>query len=384
MMRLTILAIGLVAVCAFNGGNTPSFVDPTEPTLEGVVMANYHEFDRTKKARCAGTPTSDTSACWSDNDGASFRYGCIEGDNRIFTDACGMDGLCGDCEGNWKWGGEQQDVCYDDGKNLYSFTCGEQAPKEEVEVEEEPGYSRVSALLVSTCAELGWPLQPGDLSVCGYSKLVDNSCLNGKKAHTGNFDSAQAMCQALGARLCTVEELNNDETKGTGCKGDCAAVRSSSTCPNGQPGHMTTAGASKCKNKFPPTCVPDSDTAAVRCCADAVAGSATALAKPYPAGFSPAMASDYKITDGGCGKGASIAKYSCWTAPDGNSMRFACHDDNDFIFYQSCGTDAKCSPTSCSGDFRKTNEVATQCYTRPEDGYLYHYHCPGKGSKRGL
>ena len=49
-----------------------------------------------------------------------------------------------------------------------------------------------------SCAELGWRLQPGDLSVCGGSKVLYGACAS------GDFDAAAEICTAAGARLCTV------------------------------------------------------------------------------------------------------------------------------------------------------------------------------------
>ena len=69
----------------------------------------------------------------------------------------------------------------------------------------------------------------------------------------------------MGARLCTSEELANDEAKGGGCKADCKGVWSADTCDGG---HTWQAGAAKCLKDFPSACGDSSAKAAVRCCAD--------------------------------------------------------------------------------------------------------------------
>eukprot|EP01043_Picozoa_sp_COSAG02_P025042 COSAG02_NODE_1393_length_12906_cov_6.298352_1_plen_4217_part_01 len=91
-----------------------------------------------------------------------------------------------------------------------------------------------------TCASLrqehgGWPLSPnGSPDVCGESDMPSG-------CETGNYMHARSTCESVGARLCTVVELQNDETIGTGCQFDFQETWSSDACSGG---HLTTVGNS--------------------------------------------------------------------------------------------------------------------------------------------
>jgi hypothetical protein len=128
-----------------------------------------------------------------------------------------------------------------------------------------------------------WPTQSGDVMVCGESDqgLGPNhtSHCYGAAGATGTdaigWVQAHTICANAGARMCTVDELEADETRGTGCSHDRAMVWTGEAghCAAGE--HMTVIGAgggtSRRRN-----CVSDSGSAAVRCCADAVTATATA------------------------------------------------------------------------------------------------------------
>jgi hypothetical protein len=68
--------------------------------------------------------------------------------------------------------------------------------------------SREVIVSAATCAELGWTnaFSLGSTSVCGESDLGLGGC-----SGVRSFANALAFCEAPGARLCTVEELQNDE-----------------------------------------------------------------------------------------------------------------------------------------------------------------------------
>ena len=101
---------------------------------------------------------------------------------------------------------------------------------------------------------------------------------------------------AIGARLCTIEELQNDETRGTGCGHDGEWVWSSETCDTDEGSHLVAVGGSNngrnlCSGDGE-ECLPDqnpcvcnarcwaaTENAGVRCCAD-VAGPACAAPEP--------------------------------------------------------------------------------------------------------
>lgn len=81
------------------------------------------------------------------------------------------------------------------------------------------------------CAELGWDRGNGSPDVCGQSVLPNGRC-SGFLA----FEAAANFCEAnfgAGARLCTISELLNSETKETGCNYDLERVWSSTPCNNG-------------------------------------------------------------------------------------------------------------------------------------------------------
>ena len=63
----------------------------------------------------------------------------------------------------------------------------------------------------------------GTETVCGESNI--KSPLQSSGCHNAiGFQSALAVCTSAGARLCTSEEMANDETRGTGCGYDGKAI----------------------------------------------------------------------------------------------------------------------------------------------------------------
>ena len=101
-----------------------------------------------------------------------------------------------------------------------------------------------------TCADLqanaGWPADLFGLNhqpqVCGSSgKITMNAegepevdCL---QTQAVDFHMAVEICVQMGARLCSIEEMQRDEARGTGCGFDAAAVWTSTRydCPEGPP-----------------------------------------------------------------------------------------------------------------------------------------------------
>lgn len=354
---------------AFNSVD-PGLPSPTpEPTPSGpqdLIPAHFDQFSRVFPPQCGGDPEGEASNCFVNPEGVAFRYACREGEPSIYTDVCGM-GSCDECSGNFELRGEMVGKCYDDGQTNYRFLCGEHGVIDPLTTSEPTPAPYVDK--TKTCEELQWGVEGGDLSVCGQSALVDGEC-----AELSAFDDAAAMCYEMGARLCTADELIGDETKGTGCKGDCGNVWSSTECQtgDGEEGHFMTAGAKKCADKLGRTCSVSSETAIVRCCAEV--GTPAAEEHVLPEGYSMAFAHDYKLTDGVCGKESPVATYSCWTNPtDQKTIRFACKDDTSFIHYQYCGKSTSCEPENCFGEFKQTPELKDQCYK--DDGYMYEYKC---------
>lgn len=122
---------------------------------------------------------------------------------------------------------------------------------------DEPGGAALpSPVPRKSCSTLGWDTAPGSPLVCAQS-VVNGMCI-----HQADFLTAQTSCMSLGARLCTVTELEDNEAKGTGCKLDDEEVWSSSACSNGA---YTTAGSYSGSER---TCEALTSKRAVRCCSD--------------------------------------------------------------------------------------------------------------------
>lgn len=84
------------------------------------------------------------------------------------------------------------------------------------------------------CAEVGWEENMlGHPSICGGTDESGLGC-SGEVSHA----EARAHCEAMGGRLCTVDELLSNETQGTGCDYDDRGIWSDtfeSDCPAPQP-----------------------------------------------------------------------------------------------------------------------------------------------------
>eukprot|EP01046_Picozoa_sp_COSAG06_P018310 COSAG06_NODE_1269_length_10057_cov_2.547846_3_plen_1844_part_01 len=120
----------------------------------------------------------------------------------------------------------------------------------------------------ATCAELGWDAgRSGSASVCGASHSTDNDPWG---CSEGDWQTAWNTCDSIGARLCTVPELFDNEGRGTGCNYDGRMIWSSS------PNHLESNGAYCAAGQMMTvhgsgmggTCTPTESTQAIRCCAD--------------------------------------------------------------------------------------------------------------------
>jgi hypothetical protein len=80
-----------------------------------------------------------------------------------------------------------------------------------------------SAQSSASCVDLGWPNAAvfGDSLICGGSSF-GAGCMK-----SVNFQTAKNFCEAGGARLCSREELEADETRGISMDLDCVADWSS-------------------------------------------------------------------------------------------------------------------------------------------------------------
>jgi len=173
------------------------------------------------------------------------------------------------------------------------------------------------AFSASTCDDLGWGNAEthGDSMVCGETNLNLGGCSNEQ-----TWDRAVDFCEAAGARLCTLEELQNDETRGTGCGYDTKAVWSSTSCGSGSylqaPGSTRSAGTE---------CSPNLTGVFARCCADVEipgGGGETPVASPIAAPVAAPVASPVASPVVGPGISASSCDKLGWgnAASYGDSM----------------------------------------------------------------
>eukprot|EP00040_Diaphanoeca_grandis_P025821 m.143678 g.143678 ORF g.143678 m.143678 type:complete len:1176 (-) comp30330_c0_seq1:27-3554(-) len=121
---------------------------------------------------------------------------------------------------------------------------------------------------ILTCDELGWPIPSfqGTTEVCAFSKVRENKCSK-DVTHVEAVD----MCDRNGARLCTIQELQLDVTKGTGCNLDELMVWTSHTCKGGAYVAPATVWASVSAEFLVSAtqCIPHNEGRfPVRCCAD--------------------------------------------------------------------------------------------------------------------
>jgi len=338
--------------------------------IEGSVLypITYSEYDVTDVLLCGGNPIKQ-SDCWSDGNGKSYRYGCNSGDNRVYTNECNSDNCeASTCGEDWTWESETTNQCFDDKTVFFNYSC--HAPEIQGTMPTYTNGGKMTDKLTDkkACAQLGWPLNGGTATVCATSKK-DGECLA-----NADFEGATKTCSALGGRLCTAEELMNDEAKGTGCKGDCARVWTSDTC-NG--GAFSTAGAKKCENKHPKKCSQSSEMLMVRCCSDASVSTngdsdVVNVDSGMPEGYMVSLFRDYSNSSD-CGKPGLATKTSnCYQLPTGGAMRSACRASSDYIWFQDC-SDSSCN--NCSGEWFTQGERTGKCYVDSSSNAYYDYAC---------
>lgn len=122
------------------------------------------------------------------------------------------------------------------------------------------------------CNELGWTFSATQQIVCGASE-IEGLCYN--DSHT--YAEATAVCEAVGARLCTVDEVvRHGASIGTGCGLDLRQVWTNDTC-NGTfattDGVTTGVGLYTVSRNGQPQCTRGSAYIGIgiRCCANAMA-----------------------------------------------------------------------------------------------------------------
>ena len=144
----------------------------------------------------------------------------------------------------------------------FSLTKGSSAQGLTTSCEEasSPNFVRccADAPTLMSCGSLGWnPEKFGNPEVCGESDTGLGGC-SGFLGH----DEAELFCEAGGARLCSLQELADDETRGTGCGYDFEQVWSATSCG---PGLFSTAMGSSSSGK-PAACEAGTVKRAARCC----------------------------------------------------------------------------------------------------------------------
>ena len=127
-----------------------------------------------------------------------------------------------------------------------------------------PAPTSVASCSESTCSELGWSNGAyfGDASVCGETDLGLGGC-----SGTLSWGDAKTLCQGAGARLCTADELLDDEAAQTGCNYDGRLIWSSTSCGAGS---YEAAYGGSLSGITTTICTDASSTSTTyaRCCAD--------------------------------------------------------------------------------------------------------------------
>jgi len=126
----------------------------------------------------------------------------------------------------------------------------------------------------------GSTMEYGNKSVCGSTKRHDlvNSSYNGCSGPV-TWREASNFCEGAGGRLCTLAELEADETHGSGCNYDYQHIWSSTPCeicPTTAAAYFTQWGYSAVARdgtvRTPPQCNAATRLAFARCCADSCPG----------------------------------------------------------------------------------------------------------------
>jgi hypothetical protein len=225
-------------------------------------------------------------SCFGDDDKeidgwSHAEYICFEAGARLCTasvwsaDACSKHGWHVSVKG-------KQARCSKDRSNIAVRCCADIAKHQRHHAKCDPfaNTHRNKCSSALTCADLrsrggrgSWPSGRGDSAVCGESDdwgTGPSKCYGKKQDHIG-WKQARQICGRAGARLCTIEELEADETRNTGCSHDSAMIWSADSigCPSGQ--HVVVKGSSALSEFKEVPCRKDTAGAAVRCCADTIA-----------------------------------------------------------------------------------------------------------------
>lgn len=114
-----------------------------------------------------------------------------------------------------------------------------------------------------SCEELGWHRGQnfGFYDICAGQSARYGSC-----PADGTFKEVTESCRQLGARVCTADEIRQDEPRGGVCRLDEQRVWTATPCSSGA--HITSAGSASSLGDIVQQCTPDTRKLPVRCCAD--------------------------------------------------------------------------------------------------------------------
>jgi hypothetical protein len=200
------------------------------------------------------------------------------------------------------------------------------------------------------CTELGWKFCWGNTDVCAQS-YVEGPGVCHVNSHT--WAQANQVCDYVGGRLCTSDELLANAARGTGCAIDWEATWTSTTCAGG--GMQSRLGAA---DTNPATCQTDlSVQLSVRCCADGVPTTpsstlpeTTALGASTTAPISVVSSSATCAQLGWSFKGEGAAMGVCAASVIGGSCRLNTDTYNDAA--QLCAAEGA---RLCTADELKAN-----------------------------
>ena len=192
-------------------------------------------------------------------------------------------------------------------------------------VSQAPDASGTYANLQSekTCSEIGDFLDLyGSADVCGET---DATSLGGVCSGALNYASAVEFCEAAGARICSLGEVNNLEVKGTGCGYDDDRIWTRSAC--GVDSYWTQTGDIAVYADDPQCTAATTSTGIfVRCCAD--------IGGPLDADlYSDTTATDTTAPLGATGFGGdAISTWSSDTTPT-VTWTDAVDEGSDYYYY---------------------------------------------------
>jgi len=163
---------------------------------------------------------------------------------------------------------------------------------------------------VSSCDDLGWNNAEdyGDSLVCAESDAEPFGGCSGDVS----WSDGKAFCENVGARLCTVTELLNLETRGTGCRLDNSPIWSSTECAGGY-SVATGKGAEE-------ACSAATDLVGTRCCADVTTVSSVSMSSCDDLGWTNAEAYGDSLVCGGSDEGLGGECSGALTWSDGKTF----------------------------------------------------------------